>query len=133
VTKFFCPFYMEVVQMEITVYITNNNASSWTQGVCYVQLSKEFQSLLWNFIRKLHLYLHLFINNSMEQSPSSKANSFSGTQKLPWLLWNLKVPTVFTKVYHWYTPWTRQIQCPPIYSLFKIQTSILQPLTAHFS
>jgi len=40
---------------------------------------------------ELHFSSNYMRNNSMDQSPSSEANSHSASQEIPCLLWNLKV------------------------------------------
>jgi hypothetical protein len=81
------------------------------------------------------------LTNSMEQSPSSEANSHSASQETSRLLRNAKVCYLFTTARHWSLSWARRIQStlshvisPKIHSniiflIFRVVSSlqVLQP------
>lgn len=45
-------------------------------------------SAKWNFVNKWRLYSLTNLTNSMQQSTSREPNWFSGTQEIPYNLWN---------------------------------------------
>jgi len=62
------------------------------------------------FVTTKHYYL---LTHSMQQSPSSKANSFSASQEIPRILWNPNVPYLIHK---WPTPVRILSQLDPVHT-----------------
>jgi hypothetical protein len=66
-----------------TVYVTTLPTTIVAAVLSIQRNLKEKEPIITNF--------KIQITNSMEQSPSSEANSHSGNTEIPCLLWNLKV------------------------------------------
>jgi len=50
------------------------------------------------------------LDNSVQQSPSWEVNSYSCSQEIAPVLWNLRFITMFTRAHHLFLPWARSNQ-----------------------